>query len=101
MVLKLALNGAWLGSRDVHHELGRVANLYDRSVATIKTAVASRNQSHTHSDSTGLNRGDRSWICNAPPNVRFADPFVCQSRVAGVAAFHGRKNQVWFLKFRY
>jgi len=28
--------------------------------------VASRNQSQTHSDATGLSCGDRSWICNAP-----------------------------------
>jgi len=28
--------------------------------------VASRNQSQTHSDATGLHCGDRSWICNAP-----------------------------------
>ena len=28
--------------------------------------VASRNQSQTHSDATGLDCGDRSWICNAP-----------------------------------
>jgi len=28
--------------------------------------VASRNQSQTHSDATGLNGGERSWICNAP-----------------------------------
>jgi len=28
--------------------------------------VVSRNQSQTHSDATGLNCDDRSWICNAP-----------------------------------
>jgi len=28
--------------------------------------VASRNQLQTHSDATGLNCGDRFWICNAP-----------------------------------
>jgi len=28
--------------------------------------VASRNQEQTHSDATGLNCGDRSWICNVP-----------------------------------
>ena len=27
--------------------------------------VASSNQSQTHSDATGLNCGERSWICNA------------------------------------
>jgi len=28
--------------------------------------VATLNQSQTHSDATGLNCGDRSWICNTP-----------------------------------
>ena len=28
-------------------------------------SVASRNQEQTHSDATGLNCGDRSWICKA------------------------------------
>ena len=31
--------------------------------------VASRNQSQTHSDATGLNCGDRYWICNVPHQV--------------------------------
>jgi len=29
-------------------------------------SVASRNPSQTQSDATGLNCGDRSWICNEP-----------------------------------
>jgi len=38
------------------------------------TPVASRNQSQTHSDATGLNYcGDWSWICNAPQVSAVAD----------------------------
>jgi len=31
-----------------------------------RSRCARRNQSQTHSDATGLNCGNRSWICNAP-----------------------------------
>jgi len=44
-------------------QLGHVAN--PRPVATIKTGRVAQ-LSQTHSDATGLNCGDRSWICKAP-----------------------------------
>jgi len=51
-------------SHGTHMYTSDALQIQDRSPQS--RPVASRNQSQTHSDATGLNCCDRSWICNAP-----------------------------------
>jgi len=55
--------------------------IQDRS--PLSRLVVSRNQSQVHSDATGLNCGDRSWICNTPLDVyvKMAILVYCRLRV--------------------
>jgi len=69
--LRMFWFGPWGGSymqrltdqnQDVRSQTGGALQIQDRSPQS--RPVASRNQSQTHSDATGLDCGDRSWICN-------------------------------------
>ena len=67
-----------------------VLQIQDRSPQS--RPVASRNQSQTHSDATGLNCGDRSWICNAPLGLHYLFMFSCCCDVTASVMTFSRAN---------
>jgi len=64
------VDGVKQGAGSTFQETRGASQIQDRSPQSRQ--VASRNQSQTRSDATGLDCGDRSWICNAP-NVKHTE----------------------------